>query len=151
MAGNRADALAATTAIRRRKASERRFIRFIICTLKVLFLEQALKCRSRFLRSVVIQACVVCRAVWVVDSKLHSTFSPVLDLILWQHPDCFSCRQQRLLCAAHAYCLWCLRPDALVMCCADVSWTWSLTDCCWPDQQSQQRMTARRTCLRLTE
>ena len=151
MPGNGADALAATTAIRRRKASERRFIRFIIFTIQVLFLEKALKCRSRSVRPVVIQVGVVCQAVWVVDSKLHSTFSPALDLILWPHPDCLSCRQQRLLCAAYAYCLWCLRPAALVMCDADASRTLSLTDWHCPDQQPEQRMTPCRTSLRLTE
>jgi hypothetical protein len=31
--------------------------------------------------------------------KVPFDFSPVLDLISWQHPDCFSFRQQRLLCA----------------------------------------------------
>jgi hypothetical protein len=114
-------------------------------------LEYGLKCRAYLVRPVVIRVDVVCQAVWVVDSMPHSTLSPPLDLIWWWQPDCLSCHRQRLSCAAHAYCLWYLLPDALAMCCAHVSWAWLLTDYRCPEHLPEQRMTPRRTSLRLTE
>jgi hypothetical protein len=106
----------AATVINKRKAKERKF-RFMILIIEILLacaraemwitaqknVTGTVKQVTRTIAArVVIHVCVVCRAVWVVDSKIHSTFSPLLDLILWPHRDRLSCRQQRLSCAAHA-------------------------------------------------